>query len=70
MAESRAVREAVAGPSKAARSVGDRPAAPASDKRIMHPDHYYSILNPEDRLFVPEEYVHLFESRGWVRPSP
>jgi len=39
----------------------------AGDDRLMSPDHYYRIPHPEDRLFVPAEYVPLFEARGWRR---
>ena len=33
---------------------------------LLHPEKYY-MVNPEDRLFIPAEYVPIFESYGWVR---
>lgn len=33
--------------------------------QILRPENYYTIPNPEDRLFVPEEYVPLFTGTGW-----
>jgi hypothetical protein len=32
---------------------------------ILQPMSYHQIPNPEDRLFIPGEYVPLFASRGW-----
>jgi len=38
----------------------------AGDDRVLfHPQTYFQIPNPEDRLWVPEEFVPLFESAGW-----
>jgi endonuclease YncB( thermonuclease family) len=37
----------------------------AADDRIRHPQRYWEIPNPEDRLFVPAHYVPLFEAHGW-----
>jgi hypothetical protein len=37
----------------------------AGDDRLLGPQLYYMIENPEDRLYVPEEYVQLFVSKGW-----
>jgi endonuclease YncB( thermonuclease family) len=34
---------------------------------ILPPQRYIEIPRPEDRLFVPAEYVPLFEQRGWRR---
>ena len=39
----------------------------AGDDRLVTPDRYYTIRNPEDRLFIPAEYVPLFEASGWRR---
>jgi hypothetical protein len=36
-----------------------------SDTWLIHPQNYFSVANPEDRLFVPEEYVPLFVHEGW-----
>jgi hypothetical protein len=32
---------------------------------LLKPEEYYTIVNPEDRLFVPKELVPLFTSHGW-----
>ncbi len=37
----------------------------ARDDRLLAPQLYPRIDRPEDRLFVGEAYVPLFESRGW-----
>ena len=34
--------------------------------RLLCPQQYYQIPNPEDRLFIPAEYVMIFEHLGWV----
>ena len=39
----------------------------AGDDKILAPQRYYAIVNPEDRLFVPSEYVPLFVEKGWQR---
>ena len=36
-----------------------------NDNVILRPQSYYRIPNPEDRLFIPLQYVPLFASRGW-----
>jgi hypothetical protein len=36
-----------------------------NDDVLLQPQHYFHIPNPEDRLFIPPEYVPLFASRGW-----
>jgi len=36
-----------------------------SDNTLVHPQNYFSVINPEDRLFVSEEYTSLFVHRGW-----
>ena len=37
------------------------------DERLLPPQKYFTVSNPEDRLFVPSEYVPLFERKGWRR---
>jgi endonuclease YncB( thermonuclease family) len=37
----------------------------AGDDLLRQPQSYHVIPNVEDRLFVPEEYVALFVSKGW-----
>lgn len=37
------------------------------DDVLVPPQWYFEIANPEDRLFVPAEYVPLFVERGWRR---
>jgi hypothetical protein len=34
---------------------------------LLPPQRYYEIARPEDRLYVPPEYVPLFVERGWRR---
>jgi hypothetical protein len=34
---------------------------------LLPPQRYYEIARPEDRLYVPAEYVPLFVERGWRR---
>jgi hypothetical protein len=36
-----------------------------SDNWLIYPQDYFSVTNPEDCLFVPEEYVPLFVQKGW-----
>ncbi|MCX8005352.1 MAG: hypothetical protein N2688_10415 [Burkholderiaceae bacterium] len=36
---------------------------------LKHPQRYFEIPNPEDRLFVPEEYAALWEAAGWRRQT-
>jgi hypothetical protein len=38
------------------------------DDRLLGPQSYVRIANPEDRLFVPPEFVPAFVARGW-RPE-
>jgi hypothetical protein len=33
---------------------------------ILHPEDYYTIASPEDRLYVPSEYVSVFKLAGWT----
>jgi endonuclease YncB( thermonuclease family) len=39
------------------------------DDLLVAPQRYHEIPNPEDRLFVPEEYVPLFVEAGWRRAA-
>jgi len=32
---------------------------------ILHPEEYHTVANPEDRLYVPSEYVSVFRLSGW-----
>jgi hypothetical protein len=32
---------------------------------IIPPEDYYLIRNVEDRFFIPEEYLPIFEKRGY-----
>ncbi len=36
-----------------------------NDDVLLRPQSYFKIPNPEDRLFVPAEFVPLFAARGW-----
>ena len=36
-----------------------------NDDVILRPQSYFKIANPEDRLYIPPEFVPLFASRGW-----
>lgn len=36
---------------------------------LVDAQKYHIIKNPEDRLFVPEEYVALFVEKGWNKKS-
>jgi hypothetical protein len=35
------------------------------DDVMLRPQSYFKIPNPEDRLFIPSEFVPLFAGRGW-----
>jgi hypothetical protein len=35
------------------------------DTVILRPQSYFKIPNPEDRLFIPGEFVPLFAAKGW-----
>lgn len=37
----------------------------STSNQILKPTDYFRCL-PEDRLFIPSEYIPLFEKRGWV----
>jgi hypothetical protein len=36
-----------------------------NDDVLLRPQSYFTIPNPEDRLFIPSEFVPLFAARGW-----
>src|SRR5262249_10406259 len=36
-----------------------------NDKVMLRPQSYFKIPHPEDRLFVPGEFVPLFAAKGW-----
>ena len=36
-----------------------------NDDVILRPQSYFKIPNPEDRLFIPAEFVPLFAAKGW-----
>lgn len=36
-----------------------------NDDVILRPQNYFKIPNPEDRLFVPPEFIPLFAAKGW-----
>jgi endonuclease YncB( thermonuclease family) len=38
-----------------------------TDSILLKPQSYHRIANVEDRLFVPQDYVPLFEQVGWQR---
>jgi endonuclease YncB( thermonuclease family) len=38
-----------------------------NDDLLLAPECYVEVANPEDRLFVPAEYVPLWVERGWRR---
>lgn len=38
----------------------------SGSRRLLAPELYYTIPNPEDRLFIPSEYRLLFEATGWT----
>jgi hypothetical protein len=37
--------------------------------RLVPPTRYFEIANPEDRLFIPSEFVGLFTQRSWIRSA-
>lgn len=39
------------------------------DDVLIRPQRYFTVANPEDRLFVPEEYTSLFVEAGWRRQT-
>jgi hypothetical protein len=36
-----------------------------SDDVILRPQSYFKVPHPEDRLFIPAEFVPLFAAKGW-----
>lgn len=36
-----------------------------NDDVLLRPENYHTIPWPEERLYIPEEYVPLFVSKGW-----
>jgi hypothetical protein len=36
-----------------------------NDDILLRPQSYFTISHPEDRLFVPGEFIPLFAARGW-----
>src|SRR6266536_3398924 len=40
-----------------------------NDDTLIAPQAYFQVAAPEDRLFVPAEYVPLFVEKGWHRPE-
>ena len=37
-------------------------------RELLHPQSYFRIPNPEDRLFVNAEHAPLFDEKGWSVP--
>jgi hypothetical protein len=42
----------------------------SNDSALLDPTNYHTIDNIEDRLYIPGEYVPLFENKGWQRNTP
>jgi endonuclease YncB( thermonuclease family) len=42
----------------------------SDDNRLLRPIDYHTIGHLEDRLYIPAEYVALFEDKGWQRDTP
>jgi hypothetical protein len=40
-----------------------------NDDTLIVPQAYFQVADPEDRLFIPAEYVPLFVEKGWKRPQ-
>lgn len=38
-----------------------------NEDKLINPQRYYTIQNTEDRLYISEEYVPLFEKVGWQK---
>ncbi len=38
-----------------------------NDSVLLASQEYYTTPNVEDRLFIPDEYIPLFEASGWKR---
>jgi endonuclease YncB( thermonuclease family) len=41
----------------------------SNSHELVHPLNYPSIPHPEDRLWIPSLYIHLFEKAGWQRQA-
>ncbi|WP_156325835.1 thermonuclease family protein [Nonomuraea sp. SBT364] len=56
----------------AQRRAPDRYVLDLSDnaRELLHPQSYFRVPNPEDRLFVNAEHAPLFERKGWSVPPP
>jgi hypothetical protein len=39
----------------------------AGDDQLLEPQAYFTVENAEDRLYVPDHFLPLFEARGWRR---
>lgn len=39
----------------------------SDDNRLLPPQKYFTVPHPEDRLWIPPEYVPLFAEAGWKR---
>lgn len=39
----------------------------AGDDCLLAPQLYFTVANPEDRLYVPDHFLPLFEGKGWRR---
>ncbi len=54
----------------AQRRAPDRYVLDLSDnaKELLHPQSYFRVPNPEDRLFVNSEHAPLFHEKGWSVP--
>ncbi|RJL25179.1 thermonuclease family protein [Bailinhaonella thermotolerans] len=39
-------------------------------RELFHPQDYFRIPHPEDRLYVNAEHVGLFREKGWSVPAP
>lgn len=54
----------------AQRRAPDRYVLDLSDnsRELMHPQSYFRVPNPEDRLFVNAEHAPLFHEKGWSVP--
>jgi hypothetical protein len=37
-----------------------------TDSKLIKPDRYIDVPNAEDRLYIPAEYVPLFQAKGWT----
>jgi hypothetical protein len=40
-----------------------------NDDTLIGPQAYFHVAAPEDRLFIPAEYVPIFVEKGWRRPQ-